>query len=382
MSQPDHPIPELTASPRAKQYHRRKIMLSVCAALLEIVFLLVLVMTPLSDMMAEAAHRVSGPFAIAVAVYVLIFLAATEALSFPLSWYRGHRLDRAYGLSRQSFVEWLKDHAKAFGLNAAFTLLLVEILYAFLLLGGRWWWAWTGAVFSTIFIILARLAPVLVFPLFFKFTSLPEGSLRQRIERLTKRANAPVNEVFEMNLSRKSNTVNAALTGIGRSRRVILSDTLLRQFSEDEVEVVVAHELGHHIHRHLFKGILLQTLATFAFLFLVDALAARWANALGYSGLQDLAAMPLLALTAAVMGLLGTPLLNIILRAFERQADYQAIHLTQKPQFFVSTMRRLASLNMADPSPHPLVEFLFYSHPSIRRRIEFCEEYQQGLRQA
>lgn len=365
----------LKATPQAKQYHRLKITLSIISFAVEIIFLLVLILTPISQIMADFGRAFSHLFIIQNAVYLIIFLVISELISLPIAWLRGHHLERRFGLSKQSSHAWFKDHGKAFLLNAVFTLALVEILYVFLHVGGQWWWFWTAAAFSLIFIVMVRLAPVLIFPLFFKFTPLPEDVLRLRLENLMRRAGTRISGMFVMDLSRKSNTVNAALAGIGSSRRVILADTLLKQFSDDEVEVVVAHEVGHHLHRHLLKGITMQSAGIFAFLYLIDLIGSQLATRLDFSGLADIAALPVLALTAATAGLLMSPLVNAIMRHFERQADHEAIRLSGLPEAFVSTMRRLASLNMADPSPHPVIEFLFYSHPSIKRRIEFGHRF-------
>ncbi len=368
----------MEATPRAKRYHRHKMMLGLAGYLLEAAFLLVLAFSPLSRRIAGIGSGLPGGYAVQLAVYLLIFMFISEFLSMPVAFARGYWLERRYGLSRQTMAGWVADHAKALLLNLVFTLVLAEILYSFLYFGGQWWWVWTGMIFSALFVILARLAPVLIFPLFFKFKPLESGSLRDRLQRLTEKSRTPVTGIFEMDLSRKSNTVNAALAGIGKGRRIILADTLLQRFSEEEIEVVVAHEIGHHHHGHLAKGIALQTASIFLFLFLVDHAASHWAVALHYNGLRDIAALPLLALTAVGMGLIGTPLLNFVLRHFERQADRYSVRLTGMPQAFESTMRRLAAMNLADPSPNSVIEALFYSHPSIQKRLRLAEQMSRG----
>lgn len=372
---------DLQAGPRAKQYHRRKLWLGAAGLVVELLFLWGLIASGLSAALGGWAEGLGwgGPW-VAVAAYLTVFGVLNEIVSFPTSFLRGFKLERHYGLSHESLGGWMKDHAKAVGLNALFTLLLVEILYAFIRGGGAQWWIWSGLVFCLIFIVVARLAPVVIFPLFFTFTPVGEGELRDRIEALARRAGAMVAGIFEMDLSRKSRAVNAALAGMGRTRRIILADTLLQRFSLDEVEIVIAHELGHHQHHDLLKGMALQSGMVFLFLFLVDALAGGWAEGLGFErGLADVAALPLLGLTGTVLGVVLMPIVCTAMRRFEREADRFAIELTGRPEAFASAMRRLASFNMADPSPNRLIELFFHSHPSIRRRLEFCEALREGL---
>jgi len=364
----------MTATPRAKRYHRIKLILGGAGVAMEFLFFGALIASGLSAAMGRWAAKLDwAGLWVQTAAYLVLLAALNEAVFFPLAVARGHILERQYGLSRQTMGGWLSDHAKSAALNAALMLLLAEILYAFIRAGGRWWWIWTGLAFSSIFVALARLAPVLIFPLFFKFTPIEQGDLRDRLSRLAQRAGTRLSGIYQMDLSRKSRTVNAALAGLGKTRRIILADTLLERFPNDEVEIVIAHELGHHVKGHLLKGMALQTATIFLFLGLVDLTAGRWARRLGFDGLADVAAFPILALVGAALGVVLMPLINGLLRRFEREADRYAIQASGRPEAFASTMRRLGSLNMADPSPHPLVEALFYSHPSIQRRLAFCE---------
>ncbi|MCX7016669.1 MAG: M48 family metallopeptidase [Candidatus Sumerlaeota bacterium] len=365
----------MKATPQAKEYHRRKMLLGAAGVGLEFAFFGVVLASGLSAAMGRWALRFDfqSPW-LHAALYLAFLGVLNEIVFFPLSYARGHWLERKYGLSRQTTREWLSDHAKSVALNAVLMLLLTEILYTFVWGGGRWWWLWTAGAFTLVFVALARLAPVLIFPLFFKFKPIAEGELRERLARLAERAGTAISGIYEMNLSSKSRTVNAALAGLGRTRRIILADTLLERFPVDEVEIVIAHELGHHLKAHLLKGMALQTAMIFLFLWLVDLIAAPAAARLGFAGLGDVGAFPLLALVGAALGVALMPVTNAILRGFERQADRYAIEATGRPETFLAAMRRLGSLNMADPSPHPLVEALFYSHPSIQRRLELCEE--------
>jgi STE24 endopeptidase len=181
--------------------------------------------------------------------------------------------------------------------------------------------------------------------------------------------------VFEWKLSEKSKKANAALVGLGNTRRIILSDTLLEQFREDEVEAVLAHEFGHHVHRHLLQGIAAQAVATFLGFYLVDVALFRLSHFFGYAGLADYANLPLLALVATALSLLLLPAVNAHSRAMERQADAYALQTIASKSAFVSSMEKLAALNLAERKPHPWIEFIFHSHPSIEKRVAFAENF-------
>ncbi|HXF99175.1 MAG TPA: M48 family metalloprotease, partial [Bacteroidota bacterium] len=164
-------------------------------------------------------------------------------------------------------------------------------------------------------------------------------------------------------------------TGIGKAKRIIIGDTLLKNFTEDEIETVFAHELGHYKHKHILIGIAVGVISTYAGLFITAHLYAVSLSWFGFSSITELAALPLLGLWLSIFGLVTSPLGNMLSRKHERDADRYAVRTTGKKAAFVSALRKLAETNLADPQPHPIVEFLFYSHPAIARRIAMVESY-------
>jgi len=230
-----------------------------------------------------------------------------------------------------------------------------------------------GIAVTLLTVVLARLAPVLIMPLFYRFTPIGEGSLKERILRLCVDAGVRIDGIFSFNLSKNTRKANAAFTGIGRSRRIILGDTLVRDFSEEEIETVFAHELGHYRFGHIRKGIAAGTLLTFTGLFAASLLYAWSLTLFGYASPADLGALPMLAVWLSLFGLVTSPLGNLLSRRHEREADRYAVASTGKREAFVSALRKLGAMNLADPDPHPLVEFLFYSHPPITKRIRAVE---------
>jgi STE24 endopeptidase len=231
-------------------------------------------------------------------------------------------------------------------------------------------------VLTVLSVILARLGPVIILPLFYRVVPLPEGSLKERLLSLCTRSGLPVQGVFSFNLSKNTKKANAGFTGIGKARRIILGDTLVREFTDEEVETVFAHELGHQRRHHIAIGIAAGTVSTFTGLFLTSVLYGRSLAALGFRAPADLAALPLLAVWLAVYGLLTMPAENLLSRRHEYEADVYAVAATGKPEAFVSALNKLARMNLADREPHPLIEFLLYSHPSIGKRIRRAEQLQ------
>jgi STE24 endopeptidase len=199
--------------------------------------------------------------------------------------------------------------------------------------------------------------------------------LTERLLDLSRRAGTRVKGVFEWKLSEKSKKANAALMGLGNTRRIILSDTLLEKFQDDEVEAVLAHELGHHVHRHIFQIIALQGAATVVGFYLIHRTLIWLGSHFGFQGAADFANLPLLALVTAGLSLILLPALNSYSRAMERQADTYALRAIPSRASFISSMEKLADLNLAERQPHPWIEFIFHSHPSIQKRITFAQKF-------
>lgn len=319
-----------------------------------------------------AADLVANPWLV-VALYCLPVGLLFALVSMVFGAVRVFILDRRFGLSTQSPGAWLWDETKMLGVGGAIVLLVIEILYALLRAFPSTWWIWAGATFGLLLLFIAHLAPVLLFPLFFRFTRLDDPEITRRIDNLAERSSVPVARVYEVDLSRRSRTANAALVGFGRTRRILLADNLLDNFTLDEIEAILAHEFAHHVGRHLAKATALQTLAFFAICFAIDlalkATPGRW----GLDGLADVANLPVIGLTVSMAGLLILPLTNACLRRFEREADDYALRTSTVPRAFCSALRRLAQINLEDRSPHPFIEKVFYSHPSIDSRLRHAE---------
>jgi len=318
---------------------------------------------------------VSGWYPVQVLIFLLVLSLAYEVITSPLGYY-GFVLSRRYGLSTLTLKGWLADLFKGLGIGLIFEVAAVEVVYLLLATQPRLWWLWVAIVLLFFTVIMANLAPVLILPLFYKFTPLPDGALKERLLALAARAHTRVRGVFTMHMSSKTTAANAALMGLGNTRRIVVGDTLLDRYTPDEIEVVLAHELGHHVHRDLWKLIISQSAIMLAGLYLVS-IALNWAvnTQHYYRALADPATMPLLMLLLGIFGLVIMPLSNGISRAVEYQADEYALQSTRKVEAFKSAMTRLANQNLSEVEPSPLVEFFFYDHPAVGKRLQHAGRF-------
>ena len=319
---------------------------------------------------------VAGWYPWQVLLYFLVLMLGYEILTAPLAYYGGYVLPHRYGLSTMTLPAWLADLFKGLVLSLILEALAVEVIYVLLATQPQTWWLWTALILLFFTVIMANLAPVLILPIFYKFTPLPEGELTRRLLALAERAHTRVRGVFSMQMSRKTNAANAALMGLGNTRRIVLGDTMLDRYTPDEIEVVLAHELGHHVHHDLWKLIISQSILTLGGLYLVN-LALHWAvdTQHYYLRLADPATMPFLLLVTAIFGLVVMPISNGLSRAVEYHADEYALQSTKMVGAFKSAMTRLANQNLADIEPSPLIEFLFHNHPAISKRLKHADAF-------
>jgi STE24 endopeptidase len=224
-------------------------------------------------------------------------------------------------------------------------------------------------------VFLARVAPVIIFPLFYKFKNLESDEIRRRITRLLDDQGIPIKGIYSFNLSKDTKKANAGFTGIGRSKRIILSDTLIGQFTPDEIAVVFAHEMGHYKKRHIVKSIALGAFSIFLSFYLCGELYRLTLGYLGFAHVYDIAAIPVLFFYLTLFSLVTMPLSNALSRKYEREADRYALEVTRDREAFISSMEKLADMNLADRDPNPVTEFMLYSHPSIKKRIAFARKH-------
>ena len=313
-----------------------------------------------------------------VAGFVLIFGGIYFVIDLPLGYYSGFILPHRYDLSTQSLKGWIGDQIKGVLVGGVLGLVVIEIVYLVLRISPDLWWLWAGLILLFFNVILANLAPVLLMPLFFKFVPLEEehADLVARLMALTEQAGTRVRGVYKFDMSRRTKAANAAIAGLGNTRRIILGDTLINEFTNDEIETVLAHELGHQVHRDIPIGILVESVITIGGLFLASLVLDWGVVFFGFESIGDIAAMPLLGLVIGVYGLVMMPLGNAYSRLREYRADEYALRATGKGAAYASALTRLANQNLADADPEPWVEIMLYSHPALNKRITLAENYQ------
>jgi STE24 endopeptidase len=363
-------------SPEARTYNRTKRWLEIGDMVISIGFLVLLLATGWSSTLRDAAIRLSREhYALQLFYYVLFLSIFSKILGFGLDFY-SFRLEHRFNLSNQRLGSWLIDQVKGWILGLVLATVLCEIIYALIRTSPEHWWVFAWLVFIGLFIFFAQVAPVVLFPLFYKFVPLQNDDLRARLVRLGERAGTRVRGVYEWKLSEKSKKANAALTGLGNTRRIILADTLLQNYSNDEIEAVLAHELGHHVHGHMVKMIFVEAAVTLAgFWAANEALRYATDQQKMFEHLTDFANLPLLVLVSTILSLLLMPALNAYSRFTERQADVYCWKSVPDIAPYVSAMEKLNKQNLSESHPSRIVEVLFHSHPPISKRIAAAEEW-------
>lgn len=308
----------------------------------------------------------------ATAVVVLFAAAlgvAAEVVAFPFVCHTGFLLERRYGLSREGFAAWVRGYAQNALVRLVLWVAAVVFVYVAIDRWATWWCLVGGAAFAAVSVALTNLAPVLLLPNMFRVRPIRRRRLSSRLEALARRAGVPVIGIHEWRVGAWTSTANAALVGIGSTRRILLSDTLIEGYSDAEIEVVLAHELAHHKYRDIWKMIACEGGVAMFALWVSQNVLTAIAPALGLEGIGDVAGLPALVLCVAGVALAALPLANLLSRRHERRADRYAIEVTGNREAFLSGLRRLGAQNLAEARPSRVAEWWFYSHPPLAERM-------------
>jgi STE24 endopeptidase len=338
------------------------------------VLLLVLLFSGLSS---GLRNLLDFPQSARVALYFLIVVVSYGIVSTPLGFYSGFVLPHRYGLSCQSLRSWLADAAKGGILALALGTGLVVVIYLCLQEFPQTWWLLAFAFVVLVSVILTNLAPVLILPLFFKTKPLDDPELRKRLLSLAERSQTNIRDIFQINFSSKTTAGNAMLMGWGNTRRIVISDTMLQRYAPEEIEVVMAHELGHHRHGDIVRLILVQSALMLLGFYLVNLVLNRAVSGLNFEGVSDVAALPLLALVLAAFTLVLSPLANAYNRHLEEAADRFSLAATANPEAFATMLTKLTDQNLSESEPSKWAEFLFYDHPPYSKRLELANRYRK-----
>jgi STE24 endopeptidase len=371
MTEADLKSPDPERQTEARRYARLRRKLLPVSLGLGLLWSVGWLLTGASVALREELTQLTSSQALVITLYCAILGLGYVLLDLPLSYYGGFVLPHRFGLSTQSRGDWVVDRIKAGLIGGALALVMIQILYLALAIWPETWWLPVGIVYLLFGVVLSALAPILIAPIFYQFTPLEEEhrALADRLVALAQRAGTRVRGVYRFDMSRRTTAANAALMGLGRSRRIVLGDTMLDEFSPDEIETVLAHELAHQVHRDIPLGILIQSLITLVGLWLAALALERGVDRFGLDGVDDIAGLPWLALVLGAFGLLTMPLVNGWSRWRERMADRYAVQITGKPLAYASALVRLADQNLGELEPPRWVEIILYSHPPLGERI-------------
>lgn len=352
----------------SKKYNNTKLVLSISETILTFLMLFVFVKSGLSFSLDNYLAGFAGNDYFRFLIYVVSAGVCFALLFSPFSFYGGFILEHKYNLSNQTFLQWIWEGTK--GILISLVIGLPILLFFFYMLSqfGENWWLPFAVFLFVVSVVLARIVPVFILPLFYKIIPLANEELKERIVRLAEIAKMKIESVFSFNMSKTTKKANAAFTGLGKSKRVLLADTLLENYSLDEVETVLAHEFGHYKKKHIIKNILFGTLFSFLTLFLIAKLYSASLAYFNAEKITQIFALPILALWGMIISLFIQPISNGISRKYEYEADAFAIETTGKHEAFLNTLDKLTEQNLGDKEPHPFVEWFFYSHPSITKR--------------
>ena len=357
---------------KVKRYSSLKYTLEI----IDIIYLLILLFffqgLGLSQALARGLSESLNNYII-IHTYIFLVYIVYYFLNFPLNFYQSFILERKFCLSNQKVMDWFKDEVKAWIVSYVIALILIGAFYYILSRFAHTWWLVISLFWIFFSLILAKLVPVIIIPLFFRYKVISDNILRDRIINLAKNMRVGIMDVFEIDFSKKTLKANAALAGWGKTRRVILADTLKDKYSYDEIEVVLAHEFAHYRLKHIFKIISVNSIAIILSFYLIFKTSNYFLGLFGFSSLLDIAALPTIIMYIVISGIILQPLQNYISCRLERNADIMALKVTGLKEAFVSMMEKLYFQNLADRNPHPIIKFFFFDHPSINERIAIAK---------
>jgi STE24 endopeptidase len=359
----------------AKQYNNIKLAIGIGEGIISFILLLLFIWFGYSLKLENYLSEYFDNAYLLFLAFLFVIGLAGSILSFPISYYSGFYLEHKYNLSNQTFVKWIWENFKGMLVSLVIGIPILLIFYYILNTFYLLWWLPFAVIMFFISVVLSQIFPIIIFPIFYKITPIENEDLKERITKLAKNAKLKVENVYKFDMSKNTKKANAAFTGLGKTKRIILGDTLLENYSLEEIETVIAHELGHFKKKHIIKNIVIGTASSFLTLFIIASLYQISLSWFGFESIVQIAALPLLALWSTLIGLIQSPLGNILSRKFEYEADEYAIKETKNPVAFINTLEKLTDQNLGDKDPHPFVEWFFYSHPSIKNRIAAIKRF-------
>ncbi len=364
-----------TSTQTAKQYEALKLIINLSESVFTFLILLVFVWNGSSLHLRDWVQSLTENAYVQFLIYSAILGGGLSLITLPFSFYSGYYLEHRFHLSNQSLAAWIWDKVKTLLVGLVLGVPLLLVFYYLLLHYPKTWWLWLSFILFFFSVFIGKITPQIILPLFYKFTPIDDPVLKSYMENLARKGKFQLQGVYRFNMSKETKKANAAFTGIGKSRRIIIGDTLLENYSPQEIEAVFAHEVGHYVHKHVYKLMIWGSLEMFLGLYLANLIYTYFLGLMHLASPADLAALPLMVLILTLYSAIITPLSNTLSRYFERQADRYALENTSDPAALVRALQKLSEQNLTDKDPHPLIEFLFHAHPSVKSRIAKAQTY-------
>ena len=359
----------------SKKYNNTKLAIGIGKSIVSFIFLYLFISLGYSLKLQNYIQAYTGNHYLVFILFVFAIGIFSSVLFMPINIYTGYYLEHKYNLSNQTFFKYFLENLKSMLVGLVIGIPILLLFFFVINQFADLWWLVFAAVMFLVSVVLSQLFPILIMPIFYKVIPLRDEELKTRISNLAKGAGIKVENVFSFDMSKNTKKANAAFTGLGKTKRIILGDTLLNEYSKDEIETVIAHELGHYKHKHIIKNLIFGTVSSFLTFFVISILYKNSLSWFDFESITQIAALPLLSLWAMIIGLIQSPIGNILSRKYEYEADRYAIESTLKPESFINTLNKLTDQNLGDREPHPFIEWFFYSHPSIKKRINAIRDF-------
>jgi len=369
-----HPLIDQEKQKIARRYHNEHLLLSLISSGVSIIIIIIIIKFQISQKFFVIIMGLTSLRVLQAFLYFLAFYLLYAIISLPFSYISGFKVEHKYNFSTQTIKDWFGDELKSFFVGLILGIIIFEILYLITYYAPDLWWFYLSLIMILFSVVLANLAPVLILPLFYKTTPIADGDLKNCIKEICENAGIKIKGVYTINLSSKSTKANAAVVGLGNTKKILLGDTLITKYNEDEILVTLAHEITHYQGQHIWYLILWQSIIMLVMFYLFNLLyhyGYQWA---GFMSIAEIAAFPVFVLLFAILSFIFKPFGSAISRYYEKKADAGALSLTENPSALISLMSKFCNQELAIAYPNPIIEFYSYTHPSPGKRIEFAEK--------
>lgn len=367
---------------RSEAFVYRKIGLRIWAINLIISFLIpfLFLTTGLSNRIKLFAQSKSSSFLFQTCIYLFVYLIIDFFITLPISYYGSFVVKHKFGLSNQSFIRWMEVVFKGFGLNAILVLLFGWFPFYLIYKSPNRWWLYLGIISIPIYLFVSFITPMYIDPIFNKYSSIEDKKLERDIKELLKKADIEKADIYQVDKSTDTKEMNAYMTGVGKSKRIVLWDTTIDNLDREEVVAITAHEIGHYVKGHIWKGIVLGGMFTILLLFLLNK-TSLWilkgsSESFGFRKLHSIASLPLLIFVLNFYTFFSSPILSGYSRHLEWEADKFELELSRNKEATASSLVKLHEGSLSLPRPGGIYKFWYYSHPSCEERVNFALNYE------